>query len=322
MTRPGLIGPLMLDVAGLTLTDEDREVLSHPLVGGVILFTRNYRDPDQLKALCDELLALKSPRLLLAVDHEGGRIQRFRVGFSRLPAMRSFGQQCAESRAEAETAAERAGQTIGDELGAYGFDLPFAPVLDLDHGVSGVIGDRAFGSDVETVVTLTRAFRRGLNRAGLSATGKHFPGHGAVSADSHHELPVDRRSLDDIERTELAPFAALIRDGLESIMTAHVRYPAVDAVPASLSPIWVKQILRKRLGFQGVVFTDDLSMGGAAVAGSIEDRARMALDAGSDMALVCNDRPASIALLDALRDVRPRPTASVRLHTLYRRPAA
>ncbi|WP_029890838.1 beta-N-acetylhexosaminidase [Polycyclovorans algicola] len=322
MNKPSLIGPLMLDVGGLEVTAEDREVLSHPLVGGVILFTRNYRDAVQLKALCDDLLAIKTPRLLLAVDHEGGRIQRFRVGFSRLPAMRSIGERLRESVANAEAEAEQVGNTIGTELAAFGIDLPFAPVLDIDHGVSGVIGDRAFGSDVQTVIQLARAFRRGLNRAGLSATGKHYPGHGAVTADSHHELPVDRRPLADIERGELQPFEALIRDGLESIMTAHVRYTAVDDTPASLSAHWVKTVLRKQLGFQGVVFTDDLSMGGAAAVGSMEDRARMALDAGSDMLLVCNDRPASIALLDALRDVRPRPTASVRLHNLYRREPA
>lgn len=319
MNKPSLIGPLMLDVGGLELTEEDREVLRHPLVGGVILFTRNYRDPVQLKALCDDLLALKSPRLLLAVDHEGGRIQRFRVGFSRLPAMRSIGERLKESVLDAEAEAQQVGETIGRELAAFGIDLPFAPVLDIDHGVSGVIGDRAFGSDSAAVIQLARAFRRGLNRAGLCATGKHYPGHGAVTADSHHELPVDRRSLAEIERTELLPFAALINDGLESIMTAHVRYTAVDETPASLSAHWVKDVLRKRLGFQGVVFTDDLSMGGAAAVGSMEDRARMALAAGSDMLLVCNDRPASLALLDALSDVRLRPTASVRLQGLYRR---
>jgi beta-N-acetylhexosaminidase len=321
MPKKPLIGPLMLDVGGLELTAEDREVLAHPLVGGVILFTRNYRDPVQLKALCDELLAIKSPRLLLAVDHEGGRIQRFRVGFSRLPAMRQIGQRYLESPAQGEAEAEAAGTTIGRELAAFGIYLPFAPVLDIDHGVSGVIGDRAFASDPETLITLARAFRRGLRAAGLSATGKHYPGHGAVSADSHHELPVDRRPLAEIERSELRPFAALIADGLESLMTAHVRYPAIDEAPASLSRRWIKEILRKQLGFQGVVFTDDLSMGGAAAIGDLETRARLALEVGSDMLLVCNDRPGAVALIDALHDIRPRPTASLRLATLYRRGA-
>ena len=310
----------MVDVGGLELTAEDREVLAHPLVGGVILFTRNYRDPEQLKLLCDDILASKSPRPLLAVDHEGGRIQRFRVGFSRLPSMRSLGQRYVESASQAVSEAREVGRTIGIELGSYGFDLPFAPVLDIDHGVSGVIGDRAFATDPDVLVTLARAFRDGLRAAGLSATGKHYPGHGAVTADSHLELPVDRRPLEEIERTELQPFRALIQEGLESIMTAHVRYTAVDPTPASLSRRWVKDVLRKQLGFQGAVFTDDLSMGGAAAIGDMETRARMALDAGSDMLLVCNDRPATLTLLDALRNVRPRPTASVRLQALYRRP--
>ncbi len=320
MAESSLTGPLMVDVGGLELTPEDRDLLRHPLVGGVILFTRNYRDPEQLKRLCDEILAIKTPRLLLAVDHEGGRIQRFRVGFSRLPSMRSLGQRHEESPEQALAEARAVGLTIGQELGALGFDLPFAPVLDLDHGVSGVIGDRAFASEPEVLVALARAFREGLRAAGLSATGKHYPGHGAVTADSHHELPVDRRPLAEIERTELAPFRALIQDGLESLMTAHVRYTSVDPVPASLSRRWVKDILRKQLGFQGAVFTDDLSMGGAAAIGDMETRARMALDAGSDMLLVCNDRPATLALIDALHNVRPRPTASVRLQALYRRP--
>jgi beta-N-acetylhexosaminidase len=319
-TRP-LIGPLMLDLGGLELTAEDREVLSHPLVGGVILFTRNYRSRKQLKALCDELLALKKPRLLLAVDHEGGRVQRFRVGFSRIPAMRSFGLQCQERPEQAHAEARAAGQTIGRELAEFGIDLPFAPVLDIDHGVSGVIGDRAFAADCPTLISLARAFREGLNAAGLCATGKHFPGHGAVSADSHLELPVDRRSLEQISQTELLPFRALIAEGLESLMTAHVRYPAVDEAPASLSRIWIQNILRTELGYDGVIFSDDLSMGGAASFGSMEDRARAALAAGSDMLLVCNDRPASIQLLDALRDVRPRRASSERLRRLYRRPA-
>lgn len=316
-----LIGPLMIDVGGLELTPEDRELLAHPLVGGVILFTRNYRDPEQLKRLCDDIHRIKSPRLLVAVDHEGGRIQRFRVGFSRLPAMRSLGQRYQESASLALEEARTVGRTIGDELAAFGIDLPFAPVLDIDHGVSGVIGDRAFADDRDTLVALARAFRSGLNAAGLAATGKHYPGHGAVTADSHHELPVDRRPLAEIERTELMPFRALIEDGIESLMTAHVRYTAVDPTPASLSRRWIKDILRKQLGFQGVVFSDDLSMGGAAAIGDMETRARMALDAGSDMLLVCNDRAATLALVDALNNVRPRPTASVRLQTLYRRPA-
>ncbi len=309
----------MVDVGGLELTDEDREILRHPLVGGVILFTRNYRDHEQLKALCDAILSLRRPRLLLAVDHEGGRVQRFRVGFTRIPAMRTFGSHYAEDPAAALRSVRDCGFTIGRELSAFGIDLCFAPVLDLDHGVSAVIGDRAFADHPDLVIALAREFRAGLNAAGLVATGKHFPGHGAVRADSHVELPVDRRAEAELRAADLRPFQALIADGLESIMMAHVRYHAVDEMPASLSRRWIRGILRKELGFAGAVFCDDLSMGGAAVAGTMEARARLALAAGCDMLPVCNDRAAVIGLLDALKTLKPSRAASQRLQRLYRR---
>lgn len=316
----GLIGPLMLDVSGLELTAEDREVLAHPLVGGVILFTRNYRDVDQLRALCASLHAIKSgPRLLIAVDHEGGRVQRFRVGFSRVPAMRMLGRRHEENAKAARDEAEAHGYTIGSELGACGIDLCFAPVLDRDIGVSGVIGDRAFATDIDVIVDLARAFRAGLNRAGMAATGKHFPGHGAVAADSHLELPVDRRPIEEIERTELAPFRPLIEDGIESLMMAHVRYTAVDEVPASFSRHWIMDRLRRDLGFRRALFCDDLTMKGADVIGDLPARARAALAAGCDMLPVCNDRAGSIALLDALKDLTPSVTRSARLARLFHR---
>ncbi|MGH8455781.1 MAG: beta-N-acetylhexosaminidase [Stenotrophobium sp.] len=312
------LGPLMVDVGGLELTAQDREVLAHPLVGGVILFTRNYRDPEQLSALCAEILAIKTPRLLLAVDHEGGRVQRFRVGFSRIPAMRTLGKLCEEDPQKAREEAREHGLAIGRELSAHGIDLCFAPVLDRDCGLSTVIGDRAFAANSEIIIALARAFREGLNEAGLAATGKHYPGHGAVTADSHHELPVDRRALKELHK-DMAPFKALIADGIESLMMAHVRYTAVDQTPASLSKIWIEDILRAQTGFQGVVFCDDLSMNGAAVAGSMEERARLALDAGCDMLPVCNDRPSVLALLEALKDLKPKKSVSDRLRKLYRR---
>jgi beta-N-acetylhexosaminidase len=315
------IGPLMLDVGGLELNAEDRDVLAHPLVGGVILFTRNYRDPDQLRALCADILAIKrEPRLLLAVDHEGGRVQRFRVGFSRIPAMRTLGRLHEENAKAAFDEAAAHGFTIGSELGTYGIDLCFAPVLDRDIGVSGVIGDRAFATDTDVLVSLARAFRSGLNRAGMAATGKHFPGHGAVAADSHLELPVDRRPLAEIERTELAPFRALIDDGIESLMMAHVRYTAVDQIPASLSRKWIAGMLRRKLRYRGAVFCDDLSMNGAAVVGTMAERAQLALASGCDMLPVCNDRAASIKLIEDLRDVLPSPSRSRRLALLFRTP--
>lgn len=313
-----LIGPLMADLGGTELTAEDREVLAHPLVGGVILFARNYSDPAQLRALCAELLKLKRPRLLLAVDHEGGRVQRFRVGFTRIPAMGTLGRLYLEAPARALAEARAHGATIGRELGACSIDLCFAPVLDLDHGISQVIGDRAFAADPATVIALARAFRAGLADAGLAATGKHFPGHGAVAADSHHELPVDRRSFAELELTELAPFRALIEDGIESLMMAHVRYTALDETPASLSRRWIRGYLRNQLHYNGAVFCDDLSMGALKDCGTLEARAQLALEAGCDMLPVCNDRPGLLRLLQL--PLKPRRIAAERLRRLYRRP--
>lgn len=314
---PAQIGPLMADIAGLTLTAEDREVLRDPRVGGLILFARNYSDPKQLKALCKELLKLKRPRLLLAVDHEGGRVQRFRVGFTRVPAMGTLGKRYDEDPAAALAEARRWGRTIGRELGGYGIDLCFAPVLDRDTGRSQVIGDRAFAAGLEEIVVLARAFVRGLSSAGLAATGKHFPGHGYVAADSHHELPVDRRGWDEIAATELVPFEKL-RRALPSLMLAHVRYSAVDPAPASLSRRWIQDVLRQRLRYDGALFCDDLSMGGAAVAGTLLERAEQGLAAGCDMVLVCNDRPGLVQVLDGLKPER-RPDSHRRLRKLYRR---
>lgn len=317
----GSIGPLMADVAGLSLSAEDRELLAHPLVGGVILFARNYSDPQQLKALCDELRAIKPQRLLLAVDHEGGRVQRFRVGFTRVPAMGTLGKLYNESPLRAREDAQLYGRTIGQELAAFGIDLCFAPVLDRDYGRSEIIGDRAFADSLPVIIELSRAFRAGLNQAGMSATGKHFPGHGAVTADSHVELPVDRRAMADIEQSDLPAFKALIDDGIESLMMAHVRYTAVDTTPASLSRRWIRGLLRGSLKYNGAVFCDDLSMGGAAVVGDYAERARLALDAGCDMLPVCNDRAAVVTLLDAL-PVKERRLSSARLRQLYLRGAA
>lgn len=315
-----LLGPIMMDVGGMELTAEDRELMQNPLVGGVLLFTRNYRDHEQLRALCADILSVRKYRPLLAVDHEGGRVQRFRNGFSRVPAMRTLGKLFEETPQKAIDDAFKFGHVIGKELGEFGFDLPFAPVLDRDGEVSQVIGDRAFATDVSTLVTLAAAFTKGLQSAGLSATGKHFPGHGAVSADSHFDLPIDRRPLAAVE-ADMQPFQALMDRGLESIMMAHVRYTAVDSIPASLSKKWIQGIIREQWRYKGAIFCDDLSMGGAAVVGSLEDRARMALDAGCDMLPVCNDRNGLVALLDAIKDIKPNRASSARLKALYRRPA-
>lgn len=308
----------MADVGGLSLTAEDREVLAHPLVGGVILFARNYSDPEQLRALCAELLALKRPRLLLAVDHEGGRVQRFRVGFTRIPAMGTLGKLHEESAAKSVEEAQAQGLIVGRELAAYGIDLCFAPVLDRDTGVSQIIGDRAFSENPEVIVKLARAFRAGLNAAGMAATGKHFPGHGAVAADSHTELPVDRRSYAEIEAKDLVPFRALIEDGIESLMMAHIRYTAIDEKPASLSRRWIRGLLRTQFGYNGAVICDDLNMAGAKAGGEIVERALMALDAGCDLLPICNDRESVLKLIAGL-PVKPRKLASARLQKLYRR---
>jgi beta-N-acetylhexosaminidase len=305
------LGPLMVDVQGKALTAEDREVLSHPLVGGVILFTRNYSDPEQLMHLVGEIHALRSPALIVAVDHEGGRVQRFRSGFSVLPPLRRIGREFdADSRAGLELA-RRLGWLMAAELRSHGVDLSFAPVVDLDYGVSEIIGDRAFHARASAVGQLAVAYMHGMRDAGMAACAKHFPGHGAVVADSHVALPVDRRELVDLEE-DIAPYRVLIANGLPAVMMAHVLFPQVDSAPASLSPRWVQGVLRRDMRFNGVIFSDDLSMEGAGAAGDIVRRASLALEAGCDFLPVCNSRPSVLALLGGLR-VQAAPASSLRL---------
>ena len=297
------IGPVMLDVAGTALTDDDRKRLTHPLVGGVILFTRNYQSPRQLTALTAEIHALRSPPLLIAVDHEGGRVQRFREGFTAIPAMRELGAAWEKNAATARQVAHDTGYVLASELRAHGVDLTFAPVLDVDFKRSSVIGDRAFHADPEIIANAAQALVRGFNLGGMSSVGKHFPGHGHVRADSHHEVPIDDRSYADIAQSDLVPFRRLIAAGLGAVMPAHVIYPQVDADPAGFSDKWLKQILRKQLEFDGVIFSDDLSMEGAKTgkgAGGVVARAEAALSAGCDMVLVCNDAGAADELLAGL----------------------
>jgi len=312
------LGPIMLDVAGAALDAVERERLRHPLVGGVILFSRNYADLEQLARLVHEIHVLRDPQLLVAVDQEGGRIQRFRDGFTRLPAMAHLGALHDENPGRARRMAETCGWLMAAELRAAGVDLSFAPVLDLDRGVSGVIGDRSFHARPGVVVELAHAFMNGMARAGMAATGKHFPGHGAVAADSHHALPVDDRSYDEIRRTDLVPFARMIEHGLPAIMTAHVLYPKVDGRPASFSPIWLREILRRELQFQGMIFSDDLVMGGAHGLGGLTERASAALGAGCDMVLVCNDPEGAGRLLDDLRP-EARPASQLRMARMHGR---
>jgi len=291
----------MLDIAGLSLTEEDKHLLQNPQVGGLILFSRNYQSPQQLSDLVHEI-RLCAPQILIAVDQEGGRVQRFREGFVRLPPMAVLGGLYGENRDHALEVATELGWLMAAELVAYGLDISFAPVLDLDFGVSQVIGDRAFSARPEEVVALAGAFIKGMRQAGMASTGKHFPGHGWVVADSHLDIPVDERSLADIEAQDLVPFASLMQQGLDALMPAHVIYRQVDDRPAGFSPYWIGQRLRREMGFDGVVFSDDLTMEGASVAGGYEARAAQALEAGCDMLLVCNNRSAALQVLRCLEE--------------------
>jgi beta-N-acetylhexosaminidase len=297
MTLPG---PVVLDIAGTALTDAERRRLAHPLAGMVILFARNYTDPVQLARLCADIHALRDPPLLIAVDQEGGRVQRFRAGFTRIPPMDALGRLWDRDVQGACRAAVAAGFVLAAELRAHGVDLSFAPVLDLDWGRSGVIGDRALHADARVVGMLAGWLCHGLALAGMASCGKHFPGHGWAAADSHVTLPVDERPLEDILRMDAAPYGAL-GIALDAIMPAHVVYPAVDTLAAGFSVRWIQGVLRERLGFGGAVFSDDLSMQGARVAGDVVQAAQAALAAGCDFVLVCNDAAAAERLLHELR---------------------
>ena len=313
------LGPVMLDLEGVDITAEEKEILSHPLVGGIILFSRNFATVEQLENLVQRLHEVRSPRLLIAVDHEGGRVQRFRDGFTALPAAAHFGQVYEQDVHLARHLAELAGWLMAVELRAVGIDFSFAPVLDVDHGVSEVIGDRAFHRDPAVVTDLARAYIKGMHDAGMAATGKHFPGHGCVEADSHTAIPVDEREYNDIYAHDILPFKRLVHHGLAAVMPAHVIYSKVDKLPAGFSPYWLKEVLRQRLNFQGVIFSDDLDMQGASVmGGSYTDRAKAALNAGCDMVLVCNNREGALEVLDGLEGYED-PVAHLRLARMHGR---
>lgn len=295
-----MIGALMLDIAGTQLTQEDIELLQAPQVGGVILFGRNIESPAQVRALTDHMRQIR-PDILIAVDQEGGRVQRLKQGFTLLPSMGRFGELYQSKPERALELAEKCGWLMATEVLAVGIDFSFAPVLDLND-ISDVIGDRSFAKNIQDIIPLASAFLKGMKRAGMASTGKHFPGHGSVKADSHVAAAVDSRSYEEIQQKDMQTFIQL-QSQLDALMPAHVIYSQVDPNPAGFSEFWIQKVLRQELGFNGVLFSDDLSMQAACVAGGTDARIQAALNAGCDMGLVCNDRAAQCVALEGIVDL-------------------
>lgn len=312
------LGPVLVALSGLELLPEERELLRHPLVGGVTLFNRNYHSPEQVIELTRKIHKLRNPSLIIAVDQEGGRVQRFRDGFTRLPPANYFGEVYDRDPQAALTLTENIGWLMATEVRSVGVDISFAPVVDLNMGISSVIGDRAFHCQSEVVAELAGAFMRGMRRAGMAATGKHFPGHGGIEADSHVALCVDERDCETIFADDLAPYRKLIPEGLDAVMVAHVIYPNADPRLAGFSPYWLQQVLRDELKFEGVIFSDDLEMEGANPIGNVAERAQAAVDAGCDMVLVCHKFDAMCNVVDHLK-FTPPPRLDERLARLHGR---
>ncbi len=311
------IGPVMIDLEGLVLTEQEIELLQHPLVGGIIFFARNYESPEQLAALVAEVKHHSQQTVLTCVDQEGGRVQRFKAGLTLLPPLRKLGEIYDKSDEEGMAAAKAMGWLMASEIVGLGVDFSFAPVLDLDYGTSEIIGDRAFHSDAKKVSQIARAYIQGMQDAGMACVGKHFPGHGAVVADSHLELPIDDRKVANIMENDVLPFEELIDLGvIQGIMPAHVIYSDMDSKPAGFSRAWLQQVLRTRLGFTGAIFSDDLNMAAANVAGTFVERAQLALQAGCDMVLVCNNRQGALEVLEGLQ-WHQTAESSARLTTMH-----
>jgi beta-N-acetylhexosaminidase len=292
------LGALIVDLKGNELTPEEKEILAHPLVGGVVLFTRNYESRRQLKQLTESIASTRETPLLMMVDQEGGRVQRFIPEFTRLPPMAYFGSLYDENPPLALKKLEETGYVLAEELRSTGIDINFAPVLDLKRHDHNAIGDRALHRNPEVVSLLAAHFIQGMKRANMQSIGKHFPGHGAVTVDSHQSMPIDERQFAEIEKDDLVPFITLIQSGLSAIMAAHILFPAVDAQPVSYSRHWLKRVLRRQLKFAGVIFSDDLNMEGANISANYADRVIAAREAGCDFALLCNQRQGVIETLD------------------------
>jgi len=296
MTSEKPMGPVMIDLIGPSILDHEKEKIRHPNTGGIILFQRNFQDSQQISQLCRDISTNRKGDILIGVDQEGGRVQRFQKGFTQLPPAHRY----QSFRKEAPSLATTAGWLMATELLNCHVDFSFAPVLDVDSGVSDIIGNRSFSQDPIQAAQLAAAFRNGMRRAGMAAVGKHFPGHGAIAADSHLELPIDKRNLQTLQSHDLVPFKTLIADAIEGIMPAHIVYPKIDDQPAGFSSFWLNTILREQLNFTGAIFSDDLSMAGAAFLGSYLERANAALAAGCDMVLVCNNSDAASDVLESL----------------------
>lgn len=312
------MGQLMVDIAGLELSQEDKEFLRHPRIQGIILFARNYDTPQQLTHLITNLRHLRTD-LIIAVDQEGGRVQRFQHGFTKLPSLQELGQRYTTDPAIGRAALRDAAQTMARELLAVGVDLSFAPVLDIDIGTSTVIGNRSFGNGPNIVTECGHMYIRALQETGMPAVVKHFPGHGGIAADSHIEMATDERDLEMLRQHDIQPFKTLLPHA-KGVMTAHVVYAAVDNLPATMSHFWMQRMLREELGYDGAIITDDLCMQGAAVVDDIVDRAKLALEHGCDMALVCNDRSQAERVIDAISQQAPNPRILSRLQGLRATP--